>query len=233
MSAQKMQEAMEQDGLRPAQQIIADGRPHRIKDLQDTAKDSRMFYVCFGDAGYYMHHARLIEGRKWSAKRETEFTPEEKRDYAIKMQQAIELRRKEEEQRHTECRERSAIIWDNAPLAPNNHPYLVKKGVTAYELKLHKGRLVVPVYDVEDTLHGLQYIGEDGGKKFEPGTAVKGNFSYIVGDKEKPLYICEGWATGATIHAATGATVIIAFACGNLKPVAEAVRVKVGGESCR
>ena len=179
-----------------------------------------------------MHHARLIEGRKWSAKREIEFTPEEKREYAIKMQQAMELRRKEEERRHFECRERSAIIWNQSPPAPDSHPYLVNKGVKAHGLKLHKGRLVVPVYDVDDMLHGLQYLTTDY-KWFEDGTAVKRHFSYIVGDNSKPLCICEGWATGATIHAATGATVIIAFSCGNLKPVAEVIWARVGGGSCK
>ena len=229
MSAAQMQEAMQQDGLQPAQPIIDDGIFHRIDDATGKPGNKLIGYVCYGNAGYFCHWSKMPEGRKWSVKLETEFSPEERKAYAIQMQQAMEFRRKEEERRHFECRERSEIIWSNAPLAPDNHPYLVKKGVTAYGLKLDvHNRLIVPVYDVENTLHGLQFIDENGGKKFEPGTAVKGNFSYIVGDKEKPLFICEGWATGATIHAATGATVIIAFACGNLKPVGEAIRAKVG-----
>jgi putative DNA primase/helicase len=91
----------------------------------------------------------------------------------------------------------------------------------------------VPVYDVDNLLHGLQFIDENGSKKFEPGTAVKGHFSYIYGDNRKPICVCEGFATAATVHEATGATVIIAFSCGNLQPVTEAIWKRVGGNSCK
>lgn len=40
------------------------------------------------------------------------------------------------------------------------------------------------------------------------------------------LFICEGYATGASIHEATGHAVAVAFDSGNLKPVAEALRRK-------
>ncbi len=41
-----------------------------------------------------------------------------------------------------------------------------------------------------------------------------------------PLLICEGWATGASLHMATGHTVIAAMDAGNLLPVAEALRAR-------
>lgn len=234
MSATLMQQQMENDGLQPAEQIIADGKPHRIKDLQDVhAKDSRIFYVCFGNAGYFMHHARLPEGRKWHIKREVEFTAEEKRDYAIKMQAALTARIQEQERVHAECRERAAKLWESAKPAPADHPYLVKKGIQPHHARIYNGKLIIPVFDVNDTLHGLQFIDESGVKKFLFGTATKGHFSYISGDKCKPICISEGFATAATVHEATGSTVVIAFSCGNLKPVAEAIWARVGGESCR
>ena len=37
----------------------------------------------------------------------------------------------------------------------------------------------------------------------------------------QPLYICEGWATGATIHADTGAAVACAMNAGNLLDVGQ------------
>ena len=222
MSATLLQKQMENDGLQPAEQIIADSKPHRIKDLQDVhAQDSRIFYVCHGNAGYFMHHARLPEGRKWSAKRETEFTPEEKRDYAIKMQQAIQARIQEQERVHAECRERAKSIWESAKPAPADHPYLVRKGIQPHHARIHNGKLIIPVYDVDSILHGLQFIDESGSKKFLFGTATKGHFSYISGDKSKPICITEGYATAATVHEATGSTVVIAFSCGTPSQVPE------------
>ena len=227
MSALLMQQAMENDGIHLDEPIIADSVfRHHIGRKKNT------FYICHGHAGHYGDWALLPEGKNWSVKREVEFTAEERKAYAIKMQAARQARLEADEQRHRECRERSQIIWDNAPDAPDSFPYLVKKNVKAHGLKLHNGRLLVPVWDADNVLHGLQYIGEGGAKLFESGTAIKGHFSYISGDNSKPLYVCEGWATGATIHEATGATVIIAFSCGNLKPVAEAISQRVGGESC-
>lgn len=41
-----------------------------------------------------------------------------------------------------------------------------------------------------------------------------------------PLLICEGWVTGASLHIATGHTVITAMDAGNLMPVAQALRVR-------
>jgi putative DNA primase/helicase len=41
-----------------------------------------------------------------------------------------------------------------------------------------------------------------------------------------PLLICEGWATGASLHLATGHTVIAAMDASNLLPVAEALHAR-------
>ena len=40
------------------------------------------------------------------------------------------------------------------------------------------------------------------------------------------LCVCEGFATGASVHEVTGHAVVVAFNAGNLKPVAEAIRTK-------
>ncbi|MCW1936644.1 toprim domain-containing protein [Pseudomonas sp. MDMC_285] len=42
------------------------------------------------------------------------------------------------------------------------------------------------------------------------------------------LYVCEGWATGATLHAHTGDPVVCALSAGNLKAVAIAMRERYG-----
>ncbi|MDT4886802.1 hypothetical protein FQZ97_1231960 [compost metagenome] len=42
--------------------------------------------------------------------------------------------------------------------------------------------------------------------------------------------MCEGWATGATLHESTGQPVACAMNAGNLKPVALALRAKYGDQ---
>jgi putative DNA primase/helicase len=52
---------------------------------------------------------------------------------------------------------------------------------------------------------------------------VAGHF-HLIGKPAGRLYLCEGYATGATIHEATGAAVAVAFHAGNLKAVALVLR---------
>ncbi|NJD37375.1 MAG: toprim domain-containing protein [Geobacter sp.] len=222
-----MIEAMRADGLDPDSEIIADGIFRRINDRSKPGKNQLIGYVCFGSAGYYCHWSKLPDGRNWSSKAEREFTPEERRAYAVQMQAARQARQQAEEQRHAECRDRSLAIWESATEPPPDFAYLLKKQISACGSRLHLGRLVVPVWDADNTLHGLQFITADGGKRFEPGTAVAGHFSYILGDRNKPFFVTEGYATAASIHQVTGATVFIAFSCGNLKAVCQAVRAKM------
>ena len=92
-------------------------------------------------------------------------------------------------------------------------------------MKQYKTALLVPVRDAAGTLHGLQFIGPDGVKRFKTGTAVAGCY-HAIGKPNGKILIAEGYATGATLHEITGYAVACAFNAGNLKPVAEALRVK-------
>lgn len=69
----------------------------------------------------------------------------------------------------------------------------------------------------------------EGDKLFLAGGKLKGGYFPIPaahGEKNGPLFVCEGYATGATIHAATEAAVLVAFNCGNLLAVAEMARAQ-------
>jgi len=52
-----------------------------------------------------------------------------------------------------------------------------------------------------------------------------GGLFHAIGDATlDELIICEGYATGASLHEATGFQVLCAMSAGNLLPVAQAVR---------
>jgi phage/plasmid primase-like uncharacterized protein len=76
-------------------------------------------------------------------------------------------------------------------------------------------------------IHSLQFIGPDGGKRFLTGGRVTGCYFSIGNPKgAAALCIAEGFATGATIHEATGYPVAVAFNAGNLGAVAKTLRGK-------
>jgi len=123
------------------------------------------------------------------------------------------------------------LIWNAATTANDDHPYLVRKGIKANGARLHQGVLVIPVRSGGE-LHSLQFIAEDGSKRFLNGGRIiitGGYFSIGSIQGADALCIAEGFATSATIHQATGYPVAVVFNAGNLEPVAKAMRQKLPG----
>ena len=133
--------------------------------------------------------------------------------------------------RADEAAERATRIWESARPAPDDHPYLVAKQAAPLALRMDAGRrLVVPLQDIDGRIHSVETIAPDGAKRYLAGGAKKGHFAVVgaepgpLAEPTGPVLICEGWATGASLHMATGHTVIAAMDAGNLMPVAEALR---------
>lgn len=84
------------------------------------------------------------------------------------------------------------------------------------------GAIMLPT-KLNGKITSLQFINRDGEKRFLFGGEKGG---YLIGKIQpgKPVCICEGFATGATIHEATGHAVIVAFDAGNMKKIASALR---------
>lgn len=135
--------------------------------------------------------------------------------------------------RAVEAAVRATRIWSSGRPALNDHPYLVAKHAAPLALRMDtSGRLVVPLQDIDGRIHSLEKIAPDGAKRFLAGGAKKGHFAVVgaepgpIAKPTGPILICEGWATGASLHIATGHTVIAAMDAGNLMPVAEALRAR-------
>jgi len=73
------------------------------------------------------------------------------------------------------------------------------------------------------TLLSLQFIEADGSKRFMAGGEVGGCY-LLIGGLEETVCLAEGFATGASIHEATGYGVAVAFSAGNLKQAAKKLR---------
>jgi putative DNA primase/helicase len=221
-------QAMRSAGIEPPAEVIADNVLHRFTVAGDRAHSNNGWYVLYNDepaAGAFGCWKRGIS-ETWSDKTYQTMTPAEKIAYTAKMETVKRQRDKERERIQTECRAWCADAWSNAKDATNENGYLKRKGVNAYGLKSFKDSLLVPVQDMEGTFHGLQFIAQDGSKKFKTGTNKAGHFFNIGKSKDKTIIICEGYATGASIYQATGHAVVIAFDSGNLLPTAQIIRSK-------
>lgn len=115
--------------------------------------------------------------------------------------------------------------------------YLARKGVQGHGVRYAPGGwLLVPLRDETGYLWNLQRIAPakpaDGGpeKLFLRGGRKSGLW-HLVGTPPDTtpttpppvLLVCEGFATGASLHQATGHPVAVAFDAGNLRPVALAL----------
>lgn len=89
-----------------------------------------------------------------------------------------------------------------------------------------KAILNVVMRNIDDQVVGVQRIAADGKKIFLKGQQVQGAFNRIGEWDDSEVYICEGFATGCSIHMATKRCVLVAFNAGNLGAVAKAVRKK-------
>ena len=108
--------------------------------------------------------------------------------------------------------------------ASADHPYLVRKHIEPHGIKIDRaGRLVVPVIDQHGEILSYQTIDAEGNKRFLKGGKIEGGFFELRGNR-KIIFVGEGFATCASIHEATGYTVMVAFDCGNLAKVAKAAK---------
>ncbi|WP_295457510.1 DUF927 domain-containing protein [uncultured Thiodictyon sp.] len=151
-------------------------------------------------------------------------------DEVAEVRAQIEAKTRDAKARRTreqaQARTKAATDWEAATAdGAETHPYLVRKGVGAHGVKVSGDTLLIPVRDAEGTLHGLQRIAPDGDKRFTKGTAATGHF-HLIGEPTPGgrLYLCEGYATGASVHEAKEAPTACAFNCGNLPHVVKVLR---------
>ncbi|MEA3273906.1 MAG: DUF3987 domain-containing protein [Pseudomonadota bacterium] len=174
----------------------------------------------------------LVVYKSW----ESDFVPLPPSDLA-EINGQIEAATRQREQQEARRREAAAQQAQKLLAAGErevaSHPYLVRKGVSAHGLRLYRGDLIihempcdgalmVPVR-IAGELVSIQFINDDGEKRFLPGGAKRGGY-HAIGKLDKRIYLAEGYATAATIQAATGEAVAVCFDAGNLRHVAEALR---------
>ncbi|HTN30588.1 MAG TPA: toprim domain-containing protein [Pseudomonas sp.] len=193
---------------------VADGHIHRFHVLGDRPGSRNGWYLlhadarpagCFGSwktGGYHSWSGArrdVVIRHKWSGERQTT------------LGSAAELEHRQRKAMHY-----AQWLWANAKPADRGHPYLLSKQVPPYGLRQKDQQLLVPLI-CESRLLNLQRIAPDGGKRFLKGGRIKGCHALlgtlVAGAR---LYLCEGWATGATLHAATGCPVACAMNAGNL-----------------
>ena len=173
-----------------------------------------------------------ISGQRyeWVNKEKKEITPEIRRE----VEESRKRRDAEIKAEQDRVADAATELYAALPEAPDDFSYLMRKGI-----KNHGGILryneagdylgsyiAAPLFNSSGEIRSLERIYPDGRKRFMQGGEKKGCFC-VIGELEDKAFLCEGYATGASIYEATGIPVVIAFDCHNLKPVADALRDRV------
>jgi putative DNA primase/helicase len=186
ISIQQFRIAIQNAGLHPPEIIEADGELHRFPSNGKRGDD----------AGWYVLHLDGIPagafgdwrsglGQKWRVDVGHTILPEEEAAHWARVDAMRRQRETEEDQHTAEAREKAGFIWHAAKNAPTDHPYLLRKGIKPYGVRLHNDALVIPMRD-EAMLHGLQFIGADGDKRFLTGSRVSGCY-FLMGEPRATL----------------------------------------------
>lgn len=223
---QQFRQALLARGIIPPDELIADGRIHRcdVEGKNGKGDASYLLHLDGVPAGGFENHRDGMGWEPFKADIGRRLTTAEK---AANREQVAAARREREATEERRRKEAAYLAHDQWARAQPclRHPYTVKKGIGAHGTRIMGDSLLIPLRDVNGVIHSMQYIRPNGDKKFMPGGRVRGHF-YLIGKPGDVLCLAEGFATGASIHEATGNAVAVAFNALNLVPVAVALREK-------
>jgi phage/plasmid primase-like uncharacterized protein len=223
------------DGPSPAK-MVADGEWQRFRVAGDKRGQKSGEYFQHPDApfnGFFKDYRRGAEGR-WRADMGAapKLSPAEQAAADEERRQRDEKTKRKRQAAYDAAAVTAEQAWNAAKPAPATHAYLKKKRVHPHGIRIGAdGRLVIPVYDKDGRLRSVQYIARNGRKLFHTGGQAGGGH-YIIGAITAAAHIvlvCEGFATGASLHEATGHPVIVAFDADNVVKVAAWLRQKYPG----
>ena len=223
-------EKMAENGLVPhkALTIEADGQLKRFRVQGDKSGTKNGWYVLFNDGLMAGSFGNWKTGFtcSWCSKSNDKISKAERYKLKLQRQKATKERELQRLQEQHDTAIKCGKLWNAASqLVKANHPYLLNKQIRAYGIRQLGKNLLIPVQDAQNRLVSLQFIMPDGSKTFKSGGKVKGCFC-LIGELKDTIFICEGYATAATIHQATGKSVIVAFNAANLSHVITALKAR-------
>ena len=224
--------AIRDAGIPIDEDIIADGRLHRLHVEGDKPGSKNAWYVLHDGsypAGAFGCNKRGISG-KWRANQKRE--PLTRRDRE-RMVADCRARAQAQERAHNDAATRAERILQQATRDASEHAYVVRKGIQPHGVKVNQhSLLVIPIYSaVTGRLQTIQRIDSDGNKTMlKNGRLSDGCFPF----QDRPNFwqtalertgIGEGWATCATLaESLPNVAIFAAFSAGNLIKVAQALR---------
>lgn len=234
-------------GLEPAQPLTF-GKLTRCKTTQDKGKEKNGWYV--------IHEHRTEKNEILIFGSFGDWRSGDSNKIKVKAGRMSQEERDVMRARQEEAKRRAAEVAANAARRAANRAsglfkrmpekgrsaYLERKQIIGIRVRYapRTGALLIPMTTARDQIVGLQVIypekqadtGRD--KSYWPHGMSKEGAYHLIGphpEPGEPVLVCEGYATGASLHMATSFAVAIAFDAGNLSAVAKAMRERFPGRA--
>jgi len=203
--------------------VIANGTIHRVPDNLTTKRNKTGGWYSLDEAHgvWFGAYGSWNRGESHSFCSHTAETITPQQNLMVKQRQQEALLKADLMKQ--EAAEKATEAADTYSPANPNHPYLVAKGIKPHKALQNGDELIIPIQDIQGNIKTYQRILPDGQKRLLSGGSKKGHF-HQIGELTEILYVCEGFATGASIHEATGGCVFVAIDCNNLASVSTALR---------
>lgn len=226
---QYFQSEMLKNGINPPADILADSQLHRFYIKGDKSGSKNGWYVLFMDGlpgGIFGNWKTGITSTVCS-KKPGYMNRQELLKHKQQVNDAHRQRKAEQAMEQAKAAKLAEKIWCQCTTANSKHPYLVKKQIPPFYARQSGKYLVLPIINISGDFSSLQFIGEDGSKRFLSNGKITGNYIPI---QKQPLpdiqiMIAESYSTAGSIaQAYPNVCVIAACHASNLKPVAMNVR---------
>ena len=212
---------------------IMDGQKHRItvEGEKHSEHSGSGFYVAHldGHPAGHIKNNKTGEAMDWKYKG---YALDPAQKARLQAEAATRLQERQAAQVQQQEAAASRVARQMASLLPMAEPtpYLVSKGLqpTPGIFTDKEGKTsYIPATDADGKQWSMQYIGEDGSKRFARDSRKTGCF-HVVGGLEAlarapALVIAEGYATAASLSRSLGFATVAAFDSGNLPLVAKAL----------
>lgn len=208
---------------------IMDGRKHRVPvRREDGKRNTAGMYIGYLDGWPAGHGTNHVSGEKQNWKANIQLNQSDVRNIAKQSAAAREAAAALAKQRRDHVARRVATYVSLLAPAPNSHPYLEKKGITADpELRINRrGDLILPLRNADGQIRTFQRIRPNSFKGLKKGGEKAGNY-YLIGSPENgegTVIIAEGYATGRTINELTQLPVVVAIDSNNLVAAAKSAQ---------
>jgi putative DNA primase/helicase len=211
---------------------IMNGERQRIRAENDKRGEQTIFYIGHldGVANGYAENNRTKEVRRWKA-RSQHLSEEQRNELLAEAEKKRFERRQAEEARFEATAMRLSTELRTLSSGVEKTGYHEAKGIEPLAGAPVRNRdLLVPGYDVDGKLWTVQYIKEDGTKRFAKDSRKHGCF-HVVGAANAAdglqklanspvIALAEGYATAATVAKYGNVPAVAAFDSGNLLAVA-------------